>query len=431
MYEAPGYNASVASRDEHEEIAPSARRALIALGVVVAISIAMICGVLVLAKNTTDRAKALADNSLRSAQILSDLRHQLHHLQEAPVAARPVIEARLALDLAAYQPLATGPGEAAEWATLRRLLGLVVAAPAKAPETAVRFEQLEGSLERLAESNVRIARWKVDRIGEAQRDGLIAQVIAALITLICAGVVATVLNRVMRRQRGLIRRDLQSLQDRNRELAEFARRTAHDLRQPLGPIHGYADLLVEGAAVDVKFAASKIRSSADRMSEIIGNLLALSVSGQLPAGSVNVPPLVRTTIEDMRAELADADVRVDVDECKAACAPSVLAQLLHNVLTNASKYREPQRHLMIQIVVRAHGADIELTISDNGIGMTPDVVAHAFDPTYRASGVGAIPGHGLGLAIVKRTIDAIGGSCSLKSWPHHGSEIVIHLPAAS
>jgi signal transduction histidine kinase len=425
----------MASADNHEgqdlEMVPSARRVLIALGVVMALSLAMIGGVLVIAERTTARANALTNNSLRSEHLISELRHHVDRLDDAPASEWSTIQGRITAELAAYRPLATAPGEASEWLRFRRLLDRFVTAPANAPGRAVRVEQMEASLQRMAESNARSAQRRVARIEDAQRNGLIAQVIAGLITLICVGVVAAVVTGVMRRQRRLIRRNLASLQDRNRELAEFARRTAHDLRQPLGPIRGYAELLADGAAIDVPYAASKIRSASNRMAEIIENLLALSVSGHLPAGTANVPQLVRTILEDMHDELANAEVRTELEDCTVACAPSVLGQLLHNVLMNASKYREPERPLQVHVVARSHGSEIELSVSDNGIGMTPTVVAHAFDPAYRSSGVGAIPGHGLGLAIVKRTIDAIGGSCTLKSQPDRGSEIVMRLPAAS
>jgi signal transduction histidine kinase len=411
-------------------IEATARRALIALAIVGAISVAMIGGALMVAKHTTDRANALTDDSLRSAELLSDLRHDIHRIENAPSGDRAAIAARITSNVAAYRPLTTGSGETAELLRLKDGLDGYLPAPAPAAERAARLQQLEGSLERLSEMNLRGAQWKVARIDRAQRTGLIAQLIATLITLICVGVVATVLVRVMRRQRILVRRHLESLEGRNRELAEFARRTAHDLRQPLSPIRGYADLLAEGAVVDVKHAAGKIRAASNTMSEIIENLLALSVTGHLPAGVASVPPLVRAIIEDLHAELGNAEVRTEVEDCKAACAPSVLAQLLHNVLMNASKYRDPDRPLQVLISARAQGSEVVVSVSDNGIGMTPEVVGHAFDTAYRASAVGSVPGHGLGLSIVKRTLDAIGGSCTLTSEPDRGSQIVLRLPAA-
>jgi signal transduction histidine kinase len=73
---------------------------------------------------------------------------------------------------------------------------------------------------------------------------------------------------------------------------------------------------------------------------------------------------------------------------------------------------------------------IELIVTDNGVGMTNEAVAHAFDPFYRASPTMSIPGHGLGLAIVKRTIDAMGGDCHLASVPNEGTRVTLLLPAA-
>jgi signal transduction histidine kinase len=73
---------------------------------------------------------------------------------------------------------------------------------------------------------------------------------------------------------------------------------------------------------------------------------------------------------------------------------------------------------------------VEIVVTDNGVGMTREAVAHAFDPFYRASTARSIPGHGLGLAIVKRTLDAMGGDCQLDSVPNQGTSVTLRLPAA-
>jgi hypothetical protein len=63
---------------------------------------------------------------------------------------------------------------------------------------------------------------------------------------------------------------------------------------------------------------------------------------------------------------------------------------------------------------------------DNGRGMTPESVAHAFERDYR--GTEDVPGHGFGLSIVKRALDSIGGSCKLESRLGVGTTVTIKLP---
>jgi signal transduction histidine kinase len=99
-------------------------------------------------------------------------------------------------------------------------------------------------------------------------------------------------------------------------------------------------------------------------------------------------------------------------------------------VTNACKYRSPARPLVIQISGEAVDHEIVLAVGDNGVGMTPDDAAHAFEPLFRARSTAQVPGTGLGLAIVKRTVEAIGGGCQLESVRDVGTRVELHLPAA-
>jgi signal transduction histidine kinase len=209
---------------------------------------------------------------------------------------------------------------------------------------------------------------------------------------------------------------------------------------------GYTDVLLEPGA-DIPAIATRIRRATDRMAGLIDDLLALSVAGRLPAGRGDVAAVVREVLDDLSSELRDADVTLAIADCAAACTPGVLAQLVRNLITNAIKYRGADRKLLVNIDARpcagapagssapanprgAGAAIIELVVTDNGVGMTTEAVAHAFDPFYRASSSRSIPGNGLGLAIVKRAIDAMGGDCQLVSAPNQGTRVTLHLPAA-
>jgi signal transduction histidine kinase len=181
------------------------------------------------------------------------------------------------------------------------------------------------------------------------------------------------------------------------------------------------------------------------MATLIDDLLALSVAGRLPPGRGDVATAVREVLDDLSGQLSDAEVELAVTDCATACTPGVLVQLMRNLLTNAIKYRGADRRLRVQIDAgprarpgaRARGADrtvradqIEIVVTDNGVGMTGEAASHAFDPFYRASTARGIPGNGLGLAIVKRTLDAIGGDCELESAPDLGTRVTLRLPAA-
>jgi two-component system, OmpR family, sensor kinase len=204
------------------------------------------------------------------------------------------------------------------------------------------------------------------------------------------------------------------------ELEAFAGRTAHDLRGPLSPVRGYADLLQLDEREGVRSYGQKIRKATDRMDGIIDDLLALSVSGKPRPGASPVGPAIDAVLAELA--ITDADVSVEVDHSIAAVSSGVLAQLLRNVIGNASKYRSPARRLVLRVAC-AKGA---VSVADNGIGMDADATRHAFDPYFRADT--ALPGHGLGLAIVRRTVEACGGSCELASTPGEGTTVTLRLP---
>src|SRR5437660_1705149 len=105
-------------------------------------------------------------------------------------------------------------------------------------------------------------------------------------------VIALVLVRVLRRQRALLALHLDSLDERTRELEAFAARTAHDLKGPLNPLSGYADLLRDNASPTVRELAVRIRRASDRMAGVIDNLLSLSVAGHPRPGTVAVRAMI-------------------------------------------------------------------------------------------------------------------------------------------
>jgi len=414
---------------------------LVALGVVVGLSLASVGLDLMIGHQTAARTAQLVDDSLRSVALADDLRYQAHRLSGAPLdrARLAAIAAQIAADARAYDPIANGPGERSEWSTLQLLFGRLQQDRAEPSSIAPLVAAIEQSIARLIEINQRAARDHQAVIATIHRNGLIADAVIGGVTVILAIGVGLALSRSLRRQHQLVRLRAAAIAERNRDLEAFAGRVAHDLRGPLAPIVGYAEVLLEPGA-DVPAAATRIRRAADRMAGLIDALLALSVSGRLPAGRGDVAAAVREVLDDLSQELRDAEVNLAVADCATACAPEVLAQLVRNVVSNAIKYRGADRRLVVQIDARpcAPGACdaapaapcIDLVVTDNGVGMTREAAAHAFDPFYRASATRSVPGHGLGLAIVKRTLDAMGGGCELDSTPNQGTRVTLRLPAA-
>ncbi|HEY0252485.1 MAG TPA: HAMP domain-containing sensor histidine kinase, partial [Kofleriaceae bacterium] len=244
---------------------------------------------------------------------------------------------------------------------------------------------------------------------------------------VLVSLVALVLVRALRRQRELLRLHLANVDERTRELAAFASRTAHDLKGPMSPIRGYADLLSLQPTPEVKEMARRIGRAVDRMTGIVDDMLELSVHGRPTVGKTAVTPAVLDAVEELRGTLGDVEIGFDLGQHSVACSANVLGQVLRNLIGNAAKYRSKDRRLTLRVNATQTEDRVAITVSDNGLGMTEETQAHAFEPHYRAST--EVPGHGLGLSIVRRTIEAIGGTVELASTLGEGTRVTVIVPA--
>jgi signal transduction histidine kinase len=412
---------------------PATWPAVVALAVVVLLSISTLGVDLVVDQRTATTTARLTENSLRSIALADDLRYQAYRLTTANLTPDQIqsIAEQIDSDARAYDPLATSPGETAEWTRLQALLAhLRHEQPLPSTgSSATLVSEIETSIVRLVQINQAEARRDAASIEAAHRGGLFMDAVVGAITVIVAALVVLALLRALRRQRALLRVHLASLGERNRELNAFAARTAHDLKGPLSPLKGYADLLSLRDEPEVREVAKRISRATERMNGIIEDLLELSVHGKPVAGQVTVTPVVLELLDELRADLREVEVKLELAECTTACSAGTLAQVLRNLITNALKYRSPDRRLLLRIEARRTSDQIELAVSDNGIGMDTETTAHAFEPLYRGPGSSS-PGHGLGLAIVKRTVTAIGGTVDLSSNRGEGTRVTVRVPAA-
>jgi signal transduction histidine kinase len=407
---------------------PTALPALVALAVVVALSLAMFGWTSHLMRDTTRHSTMLVNIQLRSVELLDDIRYNLIRV-EAGTMDRVAARDAIVRDLHEYAPLIREPREIIEFVKLRVRLEHGLDVPFMAPERMLGHERIERSLERLVLINERAARRTLAEIEQTGDTALIGHLIAAIAVLVAASIVASVLYRVLARQRVRIAQDLQALEARNNDLAAFVGRTAHDLRGPLTPIRGYAELLAAGGA-DSEKAAVRIRSAAERMSTILDELMVLATTGMLRSGEAEVGQVVRDVLADLSAELGDAMTFVSADNCRVGCAPGAMYQMLHNLISNSCKYRSSVRTLELSLECRSRGDIISIAITDNGIGMHPDAVERAFEPYFRAEETSKVGGTGLGLSIVPRMSEALGGSCSLTSELGKGTRVELRLPRA-
>ena len=221
--------------------------------------------------------------------------------------------------------------------------------------------------------------------------------------------------------------------------SELLSTAAHELNTPLATIIGYSELMLagqKGTLEDHRESLVYIHQKAWSLSRIVDDLLDVS---RIEAGKgipvdreeQDIIEIIHqvlyhvqhmTTQHRLETELPPSPVILPIDRQK-------IEQVLENLLSNAIKYSPHGGTIQIAGAVEANG--FHLSVADQGIGMTPEQAARAFDKFYRANSSNtAVSGTGLGLTIVKHIIDAHGGRVWVESVPQQGSTFHVLLPCS-
>ncbi len=212
---------------------------------------------------------------------------------------------------------------------------------------------------------------------------------------------------------------------------------SHEIRTPLNGVIGMA-LLLRDEHDDAKLheGLKVIEQSADMLLSVITDVLDFSKieSNRLELESIPVSlprelRAVTAVIESSAAEqgtLLALDIAPDVPEWIIS-DPTRVRQVVTNLLSNAVKFTQKGR---VTCELRASATELTLTVSDTGIGMTPEVLARVFTPFTQAdaSTPRRFGGTGLGLVITRRLVEAMGGTVVADSTPGKGSRFTARLP---
>lgn len=224
------------------------------------------------------------------------------------------------------------------------------------------------------------------------------------------------------------------LQSQNAELDAFAHTVAHDLKNPVHLVMGYADLLRPYApAMDDtgRQAVRGVVQASYKMDSIIEALMLLA--GVRKREHVPLEPL------DMARIVRDAQVRVTdlIEEYHAevitpkrwpliASFGPWVEEVWANYLSNAIKYGGRPPKVTLGATVQSDG-QVRFWVRDNGAGLTPQEQAQLFTPFERLDQA-RVSGHGLGLSIVRRIVEKLGGQVGVESKTGKGSLFFFTLP---
>lgn len=235
------------------------------------------------------------------------------------------------------------------------------------------------------------------------------------------------------------RSDLYQPEDDELDFIAFA---AHELRGPITVIRGYLDVLEDELGVnldaDQKELLSRLTVSANRLSGYINNILNASRYDRrhltVRLREDNISNIYDTVKDDMelRAKSQNRMLTVELPEDLPTVAAdrASASEVLSNLIDNAIKYSHEGG--VVNVIARAEGSFLRVSVIDRGIGMPGSVVSNLFHKFYRSHrSRETVAGTGIGLYIAKAIVESHGGRMEVRSVEGEGSIFSFTLPIYS
>jgi signal transduction histidine kinase len=222
----------------------------------------------------------------------------------------------------------------------------------------------------------------------------------------------------------------------NADLDSFVYMASHDLRGPITNLEGLVQALQEELPDSQAPVGPLLRMMQDAVARFQRTLAQLGDVLQLHQAQDPVAPAVElaTIVEDLRQDLLPAlqqtggQLEVDAEACPVVAMPAKsLRSLLYNLLSNALKYRHPDRPPQVHLSCRTQDGYWCLTVADNGLGLTAAQQAELFALFRRFHN--HVEGSGLGLYTVKKIAENLGGRVEVQSEVGVGSTFRVYVPS--
>ncbi|CAM8645923.1 NtrB Signal transduction histidine kinase, nitrogen specific [Comamonadaceae bacterium] len=237
------------------------------------------------------------------------------------------------------------------------------------------------------------------------------------------------------------KRALQQQIELNDLKSRFITMASHEFRTPLATIHGSVDLLMhydDRMPADKKrLTLQKIDEAVDRMTHMLENVLVI---GRSDAGRLQFKPqaspvnaFCRSLVDELRSAMAEPFSRIQMnldlppDAHYYLVDETLIRNIVGNLLSNAIKYSPHGGR--VSLSVQPLPGELEIRVTDQGIGIPLADQPQLFESFHRASNVGTISGTGLGLTIVREAVQCHGGRISVQSTPGEGSTFTVVLAA--
>ncbi|MEQ1566753.1 MAG: HAMP domain-containing sensor histidine kinase [Myxococcota bacterium] len=266
------------------------------------------------------------------------------------------------------------------------------------------------------------------------RVGMDFVVTGAVAALIVNGLIDVVTRRLQEANRALER----SVMARTAELqaARAAGGVAHEVKNPLSAVIGNLEMieeLVEGGELEgpeLRKSAQSALLAARHLQSIVDDFRPLVDTAVEPAEPADLGDAARAAVRIAQPKVQEVG-RVDVQLAElppVACARSRVIQIVLNLVLNAVHATRPGSENVVRLTAGVEGPFVHLSVADQGIGMSPEVLARACEPGFTTrAGRG---GTGLGLPIVRSIVEASRGRLEIHSTPDVGTIVHLWLPIA-
>jgi signal transduction histidine kinase len=234
-----------------------------------------------------------------------------------------------------------------------------------------------------------------------------------------------------------------ALQDLDKAKTALISTVNHELRTPLTSIIGYVELMQRETSITPGSEMARYLEVLERNSQIllslVESMLSLSkfdsATGKLPNKAVNLSQVIDDAIFTLDPVIESSQCRIEfsrIENVEVRGDTGQLNQVFINIIANAIKFSPASSTISIMMKAKDENG-VEITISDQGVGIPEQDLPHIFTRFFRASNVdsGKFQGTGLGLSIVQQVIDHHNGSIAVSSREGAGTLFTLNFPLIS
>lgn len=218
----------------------------------------------------------------------------------------------------------------------------------------------------------------------------------------------------------------------------FVSNASHELRTPLASLTSQIEvvLMKNRSEEEYKEVLLSVLEEARGLTNLSNNLLEIASSeqelGTMSVGKVRLDELLIDTHSDIQVVRPDSRIEMDIidnsgdaEDLSIQGNENLLKLIFINLIDNACKFSDNKP---VKVTIEYRKFDVLLSVSDQGIGIAEEDMAHIYEPFYRAANAQTKKGHGIGLSLISKIIKLHNGAIEIKSTPGVGTTVEVILP---